>query len=102
MAIEPAFLIVLDRANPDELNSVQEVVKNNARGWWHRYTNVWFAGGGTSATYWRDLISPVLESGPSSVLVLRLPKRGARSWAYYGPEGEERLKWLRANYFGGQ
>lgn len=98
MSIEPMFLIVLDRADTEELNAVQKIVKENARGWWHRFTNVWLAGGGDSAVYWRDLIKPALKPGASSVMVLLLPAPADRRWAMFGSEAKDRAAWIHKNY----
>ncbi len=92
------FVISVDRATGDELNNVQNVIKENANGWWHRHTNVWIVGGG-SASKWRDLIKPALPSRDSSVLVIKLPSEDAdRSWAFSGKDASAKCKWFHENY----
>jgi hypothetical protein len=39
-------------------------------------------------------VRPAIQKGPSSVLVMALPNRPKRSWAYFGPEARARFKWL--------
>ena len=94
---DSAFIIVIDRATDDELNTAHEAIKSKADGWWHRYTNTWIVGGLT-ASEWRDLVKRVLISDSASVLVLKLPEAEDRRWAYYGPRAEERMGWLHRNY----
>ncbi len=92
------FVVSVDRATADELNKVQQVIKANADGWWHRHTNFWIVGG-QSAAKWRDLILPCLIEQPSTVLVLNLPDSDEKRWWAFGGDGaKEKCKWLHDNY----
>lgn len=92
------YAISVDRATAEELNNVQEIVKANADGWWHRHASFWIVGG-QSASKWRDLIKPVLTESPSTILVLRLPgKDVGRWWAFAGRDAEAKCKWLHDNF----
>lgn len=87
------FIIILDHADDGEREAVQAIVKDNAERWWHRLEDIWFVVGRSSGE-WRDLVKPVIKQGPSSVLVMALPAKGDRRWAYFGPKADERLRWL--------
>lgn len=89
-------VIIVDRAAPDQLNTVHEAIKEEADGWWHRFENTWVVGGLSSAQ-WRDLVKEHIHSG-ASVMVLRLPDEQAkRNWAFFGPRAKERAAWLHRN-----
>jgi hypothetical protein len=90
-------VIILDEASDETRGAVHEVIKANAKGWWHRYPNVWMAGGDNSAADWRDMLKPLVKA-PTSVLVLRLPETGHPKWAYFGPDAQDRMKWFHSNY----
>jgi len=91
------YVIILDRAGNEERQSVHEAIKENANGWWHRLENTWIVGGLT-ASEWRDVAKGAMFKGPSSILVLALPKEEAkRYWAYFGPKAKERSEWLHNN-----
>lgn len=95
--IDVTHIIVVDRGTDEELNAVHQVVKAEAKGWWHRFTNVWLVGGRTT-NEWRDALQEIIRGGPSSVLVLRLPKHADRHWSYFGPKWKERCEWIHNNY----
>ncbi|MBD3322391.1 MAG: hypothetical protein GF350_14920 [Chitinivibrionales bacterium] len=91
------YVVLLDRAGNEEREIVHSAIKEHANGWWHRHENTWIVGGLTSAK-WRDVVKEAMFSGPSSVLVLALPREEAkRYWSYYGPKSKERCKWLHDN-----
>lgn len=89
-------VILADSLSVEQRDAIQSVVKEHARGWWHRFPDVWIVGGGT-AKEWRDRVKPFIGSGGASVLVITLPSEGRR-WAYFGPDGEQRMKWLHSSY----
>jgi hypothetical protein len=97
--IEPAFLIVLDRASAEQRNAVHEAIKGHANGWWHQFADTWIVGGGVSAAEWRDLLRTHISS-PAGVLVLRLPDAASasRNWAMFGPDAKIRAEWIHENY----
>lgn len=90
------YAISVDRAQASELDRVHAVIKQHADGWWHRHANLWIAGGQT-ATEWRDLIKPHIQT-PASVLVLKLPAEAARFWAFSGNDASTKCKWFHENY----
>jgi len=91
------FAISVDRATQNELNEVQELIKKNANGWWHRHASFWVVGG-LQASQWRDLIKPALVSG-ASVLVLALPTTEKdRNWSFSGPSATAKCKWFHDNF----
>lgn len=94
---DPTYIIVIDRATDIELNAAHEIIKSRANGWWHRFTNTWLVGG-LSVSEWRDALRDTTESGPSSILVMKLPEAGGRAWSYIGPRAKERCEWLHENY----
>lgn len=96
--IGPAHVIVLSTGTVAHQNAVHAIVKAHASQWWHQLPEVWIAEG-RSATYWRDLIKPVLGLSPAQVLVLRLPDdANRRAWAatFAGPK----TWWLHEAYRG--
>lgn len=96
MLTQPCIILV-DRVNAAEREAVHEIVRTHARGWWHRFPDVWIAGG-HPPKYWKKLIKPVIPYGSSSVLVLRLPDEPEENdIGYFGIDGEQRLEWLYRN-----
>jgi hypothetical protein len=92
------YVILLDRATPEERAAVQSAIKEKARGWWHHFQDSWIVSGET-AKFWRDLVKENLNSPQSAVLVLSLPEEKAkRGWAYFGPRSKDKTKWLHENY----
>jgi hypothetical protein len=93
------FLITLSEANDPQRNAVQAIVKAHSPQWWHELPDLWVAQGQT-ATYWRDLIMPVLLLSEAIVAVFQLPTVATdRMWAF-NRLGAERLKWLFESYTG--
>lgn len=91
------FVVVVDRASDAQLQSVHQILKANASGWWHRFTNTWVVSSDDkTAAYWRDLLTPIV-SRPASVLVLKVDQT---SWAYRGPDAKERAAWFHQNFRG--
>lgn len=80
---------------------MQEVVKQHANGWWHRFESVWLVSSSSSlasAKAWRDAIKgSLIPSLPSSVLVLSEPD-GEGSWAFSGPSANAKCKWFHDNW----
>jgi hypothetical protein len=88
------FVIVLDRATPEERAAVHEIIKANAKGWWHHFADTWIVGGKTAQT-WTQLLKPALPTGQSSILIFRLPANPAPAdWSYFGIDGQKRLRWM--------
>jgi hypothetical protein len=88
------FIIVLDRGTSEEREAIHALVKEHARGWWHRYTDLWIVVGLASTPEWRDVLKPAITRGSeSSVMVFQLPESGIR-WAYFGPHSMEKTAWL--------
>jgi hypothetical protein len=97
--IPKAYVIVVEGATPDALNSVQSVVREKANRWWHRMATTWIVDDGLTAAEWRDLLKPVLTGTGANVLILRLPDAGQnRNWAYSGKAAKDRFEWLHDNY----
>lgn len=100
----PAKILLVDGATPLQLTAIQALVTQHANGWWHHMTNVWIVGSTESATFWRDLIRPIVatqigETVVPSVLVLDLPPAEmTRDWAYFGPSQQNQIGWLLSNY----
>jgi hypothetical protein len=91
-------IIVLEKRSIAIREAVQAIVRKHANGWWHHFPDVWIAGGHTPI-FWRDRIQPIAQGQNNGVLILLLPSEdGDRRWAYFGPEAEERLSWVRQNY----
>lgn len=97
MPNEDFHAIIIDGANEEEREAIHEAVKASTEWWWHRFSDTWIVRGGT-AEEWRDRITPLLQTGPSSVLVLSLPPLAQRRWSYYGPNAKERGEWLHKAY----
>ncbi len=91
------FAVVLDRGSPEEREAIQAVVKEHANGWWHRFESFWVVGGHT-ASWWRDQLRPSIAAGPSTLLVMKLPADESRAWAAFGPNMEERFRWMHGTY----
>lgn len=91
------YIIVLDRATPEERAAVQMAIKEQANGWWHHFQDAWIVSGKTVG-FWRDLVKGIIDSPGSGVLVLALPKKVERRWAFFGPRPKEKTKWLHRNY----
>lgn len=97
--IDKIFVLMLDRASAEQINSVQEIVKEHAEEWWHNLDNVWLIGSDATANVWRDLLKPILKGTGASVLVLRLPAAEIeRNWSFFGPNGKERCSWIYEHY----
>ena len=88
-------LVILVGADVPTREEVHQQIKQHARGWWHHFPDVWFAGG-MSVTEWRDLIGEVLPKGVE-LLVIRLPDT-QRSWAYRGQRLRKVTEWLHETY----
>jgi hypothetical protein len=80
----PMAVIIFDRIRPEERQAAHEIIKANANGWWHHFENTWIAGGKTPGE-WRDLLSDVIPTGPSSVIVFALPS--TPGWASFSRSG---------------
>lgn len=95
----PFSVIVLNEATAEQINTVHEVLKRHAQGWWHHFDNAWIVGGQLTAGEWLDVVTPLIPKGRASVLVVQLPEdvQQRQSWAYYGVEGPERSMWLAQN-----
>jgi hypothetical protein len=97
MASNP-YLILLDQATAEQIDAVHALMKENANGWWHHFSDAWIVFG-KSSSEWRDIVSKCIEEGSASVLVIALPKdKASRSYAYYGTEVDKRIEWLKSNY----
>lgn len=92
------FIIVLDQGSPEERAAIHALVKEHASGWWHHFGDVWLAGGKKKASEWRDLLKEATTGSGSALMVMKLPKSGRRSWAYFGPKAKERCDWVHRNY----
>lgn len=90
-------VVLLDRSTAEERAAVQAAIKENADGWWHHFQDAWIVSGKTPK-FWRDLVREHLSSPESGVLVLALPEKGERGWAFYGPRLKAKTKWLHGNY----
>jgi hypothetical protein len=89
------FVIVVDRAGAVRLKAVHEVVKGNAKGWWHHYENTWIVTTDKTLGEWRDLVRSAIEPvGISGVLVLRVAEESPR-WAMGGFRSDSRSGWFR-------
>jgi len=103
-----AKIIVLDNANPWQIQSVHTLVTTHATAWWHHVPHVWIIGDNNlPATWWRDQIQPLIQALPyqvsPTVLVLKLPPGGLfsqRDWAYFGPSQANEIGWLNSEYQG--
>jgi hypothetical protein len=90
------FLIILDRATEQQRRAVHEVIKENARTWWHRFVDVWIVHG-KSADRWRDLVGDEI-SNPATVLVIRFPTKGDETrWSARGPDTSTKFDWFHKN-----
>ena len=97
--IDNVCAIIADRATPAQINAIQELVKERAKGWWHRFDQLWLVGGPLTARQWRDAVKPLMLAGGASVLVLKLPQNfSERDWAFFGPGGTDRCAWIHKNY----
>lgn len=92
------FAISVDRATPDQLNRINELVKLHSPGWWHHHAAFWIVNG-KDPRYWRDLVKTILSGTQARVLVLRLPSsENGRWWASYGEPTEQKSGWLKKYY----
>lgn len=98
--MENAHIIVADKANAAQLNTIHEEVKLRASGWWHRFQNVWIVGGDLKPSQWRDFLKDALAGEPVvNILVLRLPSQESeRGWAFMGVAAKEATSWFREHY----
>lgn len=95
----PFYIIIMERATPEELEAVHEIAKAHAESWWHEVENVWIVKG-HRARYWRTLIAPVIPYGNSGVVVLGLPVTDPRAEASnYGVDHRARMAWLYDNIY---
>ncbi len=93
------YIISVDQATSEQLNSVHEIIKQHANGWWHHFINVWIVGGGETAQFWRDQIKEAIKTGEASALVLKLPESiDERNWSLFGVNSGKRGAWLHKNY----
>jgi hypothetical protein len=95
----PFYMLVLNEATPDQINTVHEALKEHAQGWWHHFDNAWIVGGDLDAGQWLDVVTPLIPNGRASVLVVQLPDdiQQRQSWAYYGIDAASRGVWLNQN-----
>lgn len=85
------YLIALDRITDEQRQLAHEVIKSNATGWWHRFQDVWIAGG-RDAAQWRDLLVDVVgQEGPTQLLVFAL----GDGWASYARSRTN--EWIQRN-----
>jgi hypothetical protein len=93
------YMLVLNEATPDQINTVHEALKEHTRGWWHHFDNAWIVAGDLNAGQWLDVVTPLIPNGRASVLVVQLPDdiQQRQSWAYYGIDASERAGWLNEN-----
>lgn len=95
-----SYIIVFDQLSNERREVAHELIKANANGWWHNLPNVWIVGGQT-VSFWRETLHPVIASTGASILVMNLPAEpSTRSWAFYGPRGSQKAKWLYETYSG--
>lgn len=92
-------VIILNEATDAQIDAVHELLKQHATGWWHHFENVWIVGGELNAAQWREVVTPLIDRGRASVLVMPLPDEAVarQNWSYYGIDTDERLAWLSHN-----
>jgi hypothetical protein len=99
MASEKFSLIILDNPTQGQRNAVHGRVRKATGSWWHGYDDIWIVQSGLTAAQWIDQLQGFFKSGPASFLVLGLPETDqTRSWAYFGPNPNERASWLHKYY----
>ncbi len=92
------FVIIGDRIDNTQRTQIQHLVKDNAESWWHDFLDVWVVEGGATSVFWRDLLRPIVPVAPCGLLVLALPKDGARGWAARIPNIQDRGLYFRDKY----
>lgn len=98
MASNP-LIIILDQATKEQIDAVHQIVKENANGWWHHFTNTWMLFSERNPDKWSDLIKDAIKEGNTSILIFALPpEKKQRLWQYWGIDAEKRTEWIKKNY----
>lgn len=92
---DPASLVIVEGATPDEREAVHQLVVKHSDGWWHWFGDVWIVGG-LDVFKWSDLLANAIES-EGKLFVLALPDHSRRSWAIRGV-GDDAVEWLKTEF----
>jgi hypothetical protein len=93
------FMVVINRATPENERSITDLFSNKGLGWWHWLKNIWLISdpnGTLSATAVRDSISQILPATHS--LVIEIDNNGVDTWAARGTNAEQMFSWLHKNW----
>jgi hypothetical protein len=92
-------MILIDSATDAQRSAVHQKVKKASGSWWHAYNDAWIVQGGPTANEWIPRLQSIFKTGAGSFLVFGMPSTSeTRSWAYFGPNPNQRVSWLHTNY----
>jgi hypothetical protein len=97
-----AYVIIVDRAGPRQLEAVQVAIRDNSQWWWHNISNAWIVIDLKSHHEWSQIVASAIQATgvEAKLLVLKLPHAGGdRHFAAIGTD-DVANDWLWGPYRG--
>lgn len=94
------LIITADEVDDTQVRQIQNIIARDSDDWWHQQRTTWIVKTEDKAPVWRDRFIPIIDSAPSTLLVLKLDPLGG--FAGRTPAGSAKLgtTWLREEFLG--